>query len=244
VTKYPAVLSESQTLDLILAGRSIARYGDGEFKMANHGVGIKSQVHHPVLSRRLGEILQEPGECLVGIPNIHEVLSNPLALDDKRVFWAKHLRFSSLLNERVQYASSFISRPDSAPWTDTPEWWDRIQSLWVGQDITVVHGSGKSLKPEDLVGAGEITSIQCPKQHAFSEYESILERIGTPKRALICLGPTATVLAYDLCRRGVHAIDLGHLAIFMRKRRRGEPLIVQDEDKAVDRLDAAEAVAV
>jgi hypothetical protein len=47
----------------------------------------------------------------------------------------------------------------------------------------------------------------------------------------------------DLCKRGVHAIDFGHVAIFMRKRKRGEPLVVTEDDKAVDRLLAAGVIA-
>lgn len=241
--KYPSVLSEIETMTAVLCGRSLARYGDGEFKMASYNAGIKSQVSDPVLSRRLAEILRDPGECLVGIPNIHEVLNNAMANDQKVEFWAKHLRFSSLLNPSIQYASSFVSRPDSAPWIDTDAYWAAVESLWVGQDVTVVRGSGKSLAPDDLIGAGQITDVLCRKQHAFQDYDEILDRIGTPKRALICLGPTATVLAHDLCRRGVHAIDLGHIAMFLRKRRRGDPLIVDDEDKAVDRNITAGAAA-
>lgn len=232
---YPKVIGESETLDRVLAGASLARYGDGEFKMAAHGAGIKSQVAHPVLSRRLREILHASGDCLVGIPNIRS--DTP-----KAEFWGKHMRFADLLADRP-YVSSFISRPDSAPWIHTDDYWDRLESLWIDQDVTVVRGSGKSLAPEDLLGANEITDVLCRKQHAFQDYDEILERVGTPTRALICLGPTATVLAVDLCAKGVHAIDLGHVAIFLRKRRRGEPLVVTDEDKAVDRRLAAGADA-
>ncbi len=227
---YPHVAGEFETLRQVCAGRSIARYGDGEFKMAAHGAGIKSQNPDEALSQRLREILADSGDCLVGIPNIHS--ETP-----KSEFWSKHLRFAELLSDRP-YVSSFISRPDSAPWINTDEYWALLESLWVGEDVTVVRGSGKSLAPEDLIGAGEITDVLCRKQHAYQDYDEILGRIGTPKRALICLGPTATVLAVDLCRRGVHAIDLGHVAIFMRKRRRGELLAVSDEDKSVDRQEA------
>lgn len=240
---YPKILGESETLDLVRSGRSIARYGDGEFKMAAINCGIKSQDGDLRLSQRLAEILKAPGDCLVGIPNIHEVISSGLSTDQKVEFWSKHLRFHRLLNPAVQYSSAFISRPDSAPWIDTDDYWNRLQSLWVGQDVTVVHGSHKSLQPEDLIGARTITSIQCPKRNAFAEYDEILERIGSPSRALVCLGPTATVLAYDLCKRGVHAIDLGHTAIFLRKRRRGEPVVVTEDDRAVDRDIAAEVLA-
>jgi hypothetical protein len=34
---------------------------------------------------------------------------------------------------------------------------------------------------------------------------------------IICLGPTATVLAERLAKKGVHALDLGHIGMFMRR---------------------------
>jgi hypothetical protein len=221
---YPAVLGELETMRRIVAGASIARYGDGEFKLCADGPGIKSQTGDPTLARRLREILIDSGDCLVGIPNIRS--DTP-----KAEFWGKHTAFGRFLADRP-YVSSFISRPDSAPWINTDEYWALVESLWIGQDVTVVRGSGKSLAPDDLVGAGAITDVLCPRQHAFAEYDDILERICRPARVLICLGPTATVLAADLCARGVQAIDLGHIAMFLRKRRRGEPLTVTDEDRA------------
>lgn len=224
---YPNVLGEFETLRLVAAGRSLARYGDGEFKLASHNAGIKSQDADLKLSDRLRAVLIDSGQCLVGIPNIRS--DTP-----KAEFWGKHMRYARLLAERP-YVSSFITRPDSAPWISTPAYWALLQSLWVDQDVTVVRGSSKSLAPEDLIGAREVTDILCRKQHAFQDYDQILERIGTPKRALICLGPTATLLAVDLCKKGVHAVDLGHVAIFLRKYRRGQPMVVTDEDKSVDR---------
>lgn len=220
---YPHVLSESETLDRILSGESIARYGDGEFKMCR-GAGIKSQVANAELSWRLAHVLQDSGKCLVGIPNIRS--ETP-----KAEFWGKYTAYARFLGER-EYVSSFITRPDSAPWINTDDYWKRVESLWVGQSVTLVRGSSKSLTAADLVNAGEVTEIVAPRQHAFAEYQQLLERIGTPKRALLCLGPTATVMAVDLCKRGVHAIDLGHIGMFIRKVRRGAPLVVTDEDKA------------
>lgn len=228
---YPMVLSEFATLEAVVAGRSIARYGDGEFKMASHNAGIKSQEASATLSDRLRKILLDSGECLTGIPNIRS--DTP-----KAEFWGKHMRYARLLSDRP-YVSSFITRPDSAPWINTKKYWSLLESLWVGQDVTVVRGSGKSLCPDDLIGAREITDVLCRKQHAWQDYDQIVERVGRPARAIICLGPTATVLAVDLCKKGVHAIDLGHAAIFLRKYRRGDPMVVTDEDKSVDRRLAA-----
>lgn len=242
---YPRVVSEIDTLALVISGRSIARYGDGEFKMAAHGTGIKSQEADRVLSRRLRDILKDSGECLVGIPNIHDCLASELSLDQKKEFWRPKQGFWNLLTER-EYVSSFITRPDSAPWINTEEFWTALSSLWVGQDVTLVRGSGKSFTQERLIewGARSVTEVQ-PRlahngrqQHAWAQYDELMERIGTPQRAILCLGPTATVMAVDLCAKGVHAIDAGHVAMFLKKHYAGEPMWVSDEDKAVDQVTA------
>ena len=154
-----------------------------------------------------------------------------VSVSPKTDFWHKYQTYDTFLSER-DYYSSFITRPDSAPWINTPDYWHALETLWFGQDVTVVGGSGKSLGPDDLVGARTITHVICPRQHAFAQYDQILDRIGTPKRALICLGPTATLLAVDLCARGVHAVDLGHVAMFLRKFRRGERMEVTDHDRS------------
>jgi len=232
MNSYPFVLSESDTLDRVLAGVSLARYGDGEFKIAGTSSDIKSQPYHIELAKRLRNILIDSGACMVGIPNIHSATP-------KAEFWGRQMQFCSLLDDTRRYASSFITRPDSAPWIDEPSYWDRLESLWVGHDVTLIGGSPKSLKPEDLVGAGTITEIQAPRQNAWAEYGDLVKRIGRPKRAIICLGPTATVLAVDLCRRGVHAVDLGHIGMFLRKHRRGEPMWLTKEDKSHDKAVSA-----
>ncbi len=222
---YPHVLGERKTLDLVLAGRSIARYGDGEFKLCTGGAA-KAQELTETIQRRLVDILRSSGECLVGIPNVH-------SKTPKAELWesqgARALRY---LVDR-EYVSSFITRPDSAPWIDTPDYWDALETLWVGQDVTLVRGSSKSLTAEDLVaaGAGQVREIIAPRQHSFAEYDALMERIGTPKRAILCLGPAATVMAVDLCAKGVHAIDAGHIGMFRRKHLRGEPMWVTKGDK-------------
>lgn len=222
--RYPDVMSEDETLDRALGGASIGRLGDGEFKLIR-GSSIKSQQHATSLAERLTQfLLAPPKNCIAAIPNINS--ETP-----KAEFWNGYRRTFDLLSSRVHYGSSFISRPDSAPWIDRPDYWTKIESLWRGLDVTLVRGSTKSLVAEDLVGAGNVTEVIGPRQNAWAEYESLLERIGTPRRALLCLGPTATVMAADLCARGVHAIDLGHCGMFIRKHRRGEPMWVTKQDK-------------
>lgn len=233
---YPIVRGEMETLRRVLAGASLARYGDGEFKHCTDQRNV-SQAHDPRLSVRLRAILKDSGSCMVGIPNL-----NPDALaqmtDQKRTFWEPYRRMASLLEPTRVYASAFITRPDSAPWIDNAEYWQLVESLWLHKDVTLVTGSHKGLTREDLAGAGTVTAVVAPRQHAFADYDELLELVGRPKRALLCLGPTATVLAADLAARGVHAIDLGHIALFLRKHRRGEPMTLTKDDKSHDKVPA------
>ena len=118
---YPSVLSEDDTLRLVLDGCSLARFGDGEFKICN-GSSIKSQSYHPKLARRLREILTIDTGCLVGIPNIYSATP-------KASFWNPYTKYASFLADRP-YASSFITRPDSAPWIDTVDYWEQRRRCW------------------------------------------------------------------------------------------------------------------
>lgn len=222
---YPHVTGEAATLARVLAGASLSRYGDGEFHLcANRS--IKCQRFDYDLGQRMREILLDSGECLVGIPNIHSATP-------KKPFWEQFLtRGAPFLTQR-RYYSSFITRPDSAPWIDTPEYWASLESLWVGQHVTLVRGSLRSLLPGDLVGAASVREIVGPPLHAWSDYRELMRQIGRPDRALLCLGPTATVMAVDLCAQGVHAVDIGHIGLFLRKHRRGDPMTMSAADHAL-----------
>lgn len=223
--KYPKVLGEYETLAEVAAGRSIARYGDGEFNLCA-GHGIPCQRYHPKLSDRLKEILYPggSGSCLVGIPNLHS--DTP-----KMPFWRKYVKAATPFLGRRDYVSAFISRPDSAPWVDVPGYWVLLSSLWIDQDVTLVRGSGRSFTAADLHGAKSVKEIVSAPKDAWHYYDDLLRLIGRPQRVLLCLGPTATVMAVDLCALGVHAIDLGHAGMWWRKHVHGEPMIQTDADK-------------
>lgn len=62
--------------------------------------------------------------------------------------------------------------------------------------------------------AGSIERIIAPNEDAFDVYEGIYKAAltyGKDRLILIALGPTATVLAYDLAKAGYWALDIGHL---------------------------------
>lgn len=231
MTPYPHVTGEAETLELVLAGRSISRYGDGEFALAE-GRSIVNQPRGEALCARLcGILLGDGAPCLVGIPNI-------LSPTPKAPFWEKYKRCAALLSPAMSYVSSFITRPDNAPWIDVPAYWQRLEAIWAGRDVTLVRGCDPERHPKqptrftgavsfvaaDLASAKSVKEIVAPSVDAWRVYDSLLEEIGRPALALLCLGATATVMAADLCRRGVHAIDLGHAGHFLHLHRKGKPM--------------------
>lgn len=222
---YPEIIDEAATLTLVHRGFGLARFGDGEFNLC-HGRPAKLQAPDAVLRGRLLKILKwsYAGACLVGVPNI-------FTPTPKADFWTPFARMGELMADEA-YVSAFVTRPDSAPWIDTPDYWQAIEALWVGQDVTLVRGTAKSLTAADLVGARSVREVLAPVRDAWRHYDRILEEVGTSGRAILCLGPTATVLAVDLCARGVHAIDLGHIGLFLKKHRRGLPMTLTPEDRA------------
>lgn len=222
---WPNVLDEDETLDRVLSGESIARFGDGEFNLI-FGGKCKTQNYVAPIGATLKSILSE-GNCLVGIPR--------QGIGPKAAFWEKYRKadLASMMKKSL-YGSSFITRPDSAPWIDRLSYWKKIKSLWQGKNVTLVRGSAKSLTAEMLKGASSVREILCPMRDAYNSYYKILEDIGDDRNIILCLGPTATILAAELSIQGRYAIDLGHVGMFLGKHERGEPMDVTEADKRVD----------
>ena len=211
-------MDERATIEAAHQGMSIARYGDGELKIAL-GKDAKSQAGNPHLAARLRQILAASSpRCLVCIPNIGSDATPKLD------FWRQYRddRFVRLYRGGP-YGSAFITRPDSAPWIDVPDYWQRVIDLWRGQDVVLVRGSSKSLTAADLVLAKSVDEIVASRQHAWADAPGIMGRmVGEKRRVLLCLGASATVMAFDLAAMGVQALDLGHIGMFLRKEGRFE----------------------
>ena len=75
-----------------------------------------------------------------------------------------------------------------------------------------------------LMGLEAFKEFFGPAENAFAKYDEILteaKKISKDKLFLLALGPTATILAYDLYKEGYQAVDVGHVDIeyewFLRK---------------------------
>lgn len=211
---YPDVVEEWATLLKILDGKSIARYGDGEFSLVRGGNCV-SQKLVPGIRAELLTVLRSTDEnLLVGIPRL-----DPRS--PKNVNWMKCCsRYGQFLRHGKTYYSAFITRPDSAPWIATPSYFDLIEKLWEGKDITMVYGSQRSLSKDfhAMQSAKSIEIVECDYAHTYHRISEIEQNVERAKRETVLLmcGPTATCLAARLSKKGFHAIDLGHIGMWWR----------------------------
>ena len=210
---YPDVMTEEQTLTL-LPTHSIARFGDGEWRCAIGG-GCTSQRPDPNLARELKQVLvSRMPSLIVGLPH---------SRGPRAESWERYAekRYMAYADQDKLYGSAFITRPDNAPWIDTPDFWDKVRSLWRGRDVILVVGDKKSITEEMIAGeASSLEHVWGPRQHAYAEIDrleiDVLAHARERSTVILCLGATATVLAWRLAKRGIHALDLGHIGMFMR----------------------------
>lgn len=223
--QYPHVLTTQETLDRIITERcSIARFGDGELQLAlGIGLGKKGakneyQIADLKLQKRLLEILQDTTQkkCLVAL------LPGRLLYDDERLskyslsYWEDFLlRFFPQLKHlfiHSIYANVLISR-STVFHENSIEF---IKRIWKNKKVLFVYGENSQFCIEKKL----FDNIECyetilgPRKSAFTDYDNILKKIlshDSDWLVLLALGPTATVLAYDLSKLGYQAIDIGHL---------------------------------
>ena len=138
------------------------------------------------------------------------------------------LKFARLLESDRSYYEANVSRPYTMfEGIDHGDYFVRLKKLWADRDVYIVEGVKTRLGVgNDLFdNCKSLHRIIGPAENAFDKYDVILERIVSivPKSALLimAMGPTATLLAYDLTPLGYRAIDIGHVDIeyeyFLRK---------------------------
>lgn len=198
-------------MELVAKGFSLARFGDGEMKMAE-GFGYAREPGSPTLAAELMRTLRTPHKrCLVGIPTF-----DPAGA--KYVNWLRHLpRFSGLLRSGIPYYSAFVSRPDSAQWINCREYAVLVESVWAGKKAVVVCEKSGSMLQTVSMAAAYVKHIACPHREAYAQIDQIADKVryARPDVVIMAAGPTATCLANRLAAEDIHAVDLGSAGGFL-----------------------------
>ena len=203
------VMSYNETLNYIIENNcSFTRYGDGEIGyMLFDDFKHHFQSYNPILQEKLKEILTNPIQnCLIGLPHW---IDNPES--DKQFFLAYYPSFKQFLNENIVYGDSHVFAHT------VKENIEIIKKIWNNKRIIIVTGKNSAFIYDDRIfsNAKSVSYIYTKAIDAFSEYDNILSEIENMYTegsvVLLSLGLTATCLAYDLSKKNIQAIDIGHI---------------------------------
>lgn len=203
--------------------KSLARFGDGEFNVI-HGGKIGFQDKNRELGNRLRWVLTHPIEnCFIAVPDAINNYDN--LTEESFAFWVKNMsrcrgEWTKLLSKEEKYLSTNMTRLyiRYKNKENCGENFSRLMSLWRDKDVLLVEGKATALGVGNgLLGtANSVIRILCPPSNAFEKYDLILETVkkyADGRLILLALGPTATILAYDLSLLGYRALDIGHCDI-------------------------------
>ena len=224
---FPQFYTLEETIHLIVkGGKSMARFGDGEFAIMTNRKRHDFQHLDSKLAKRLKEVIMSDEEgFLIGIADNYGDLNsyNARAKAGIRQYMTEEIRkeHRQFLDLNRKYHNAYVSRPyvmyaDNN--TQAPrERFLNLKRIWDKRNIIFVEGSLTRLGVgNDLFdNAASIKRIEAPAVSSFDKYDVILEAAlkfaEKDTLFLIAMGPSAGVLAYDLYQSGYQAIDIGHV---------------------------------
>lgn len=222
----PKVWNSDKTIDYILSNKcSVSRFGDGEMSLME-GRNLKFQNFNSEIQNRLKEV-KSTDNCLVCIPDVFgKNLNKNMIISDEYKFWKySNIIFGGMWRKQFSkitplgdslFTRFYLRYKDKSKVGD---YIIKLKKLWDKRNVIIVEGytSQVGVGNDILDNAKSIRRILCPNKNAFDYYESIynsvIENYNDGDLIILALGPTATVLAYDLSKKGIQALDMGHFDI-------------------------------
>lgn len=223
--KIPQIESAEKLLKKIICDRSsLCRFGDGEFEIMRGKNRAWFQEKSDMLKKRLLEVIHSQDDSISiaiaqNFTNLErykeeaaDVIRSYMAFDTRTDI----MRFLDM--DRVYY-DAYVTRP-YCMYKDRKNAEKIIplfKELWKNRNVTIVEGkyNRTGINNDLFDNTNRIKRIICPSKNAWSKYDDIKKAVidYIPKSDLVCivLGPTATVLAYDLAKLGYQGIDIGQI---------------------------------
>ncbi len=221
----PQIKSVEETYEKILTDHvSVSRFGDGEFKWMADFPQNTFQNPSKEMQQRLIEISKSDLENhIVCLSDTFGDLKQFNAYG--REFWGcfmgmyrkKWMRF---LKPGKVYYNTNMTRPymDYVDKSPCAMRFAMLKKIWQDRKVVLIEGEKSRLGVgNDLFStAASVQRILAPATNAFDKYKELLTRACQLEKdtlILIALGPTATILAYDLAKCGYQALDIGHVDV-------------------------------
>lgn len=228
--KTPKVINDDDTVKYIVTHKcSVARFGDGEFLwIFQERAEGDFEKNSSELSKKLLQVINSENDNLIlCIPNVFKTLR--VTKKTARVYWKTFLakrgyRVLNLLSNSKKYFDTQFTRPYIDYNYNSRNFENKFESLkkiWFNRNVLIVEGEKtRFCVASDLLdGTKSVRRIICPSKNAFERYTQILNNVRSQATlindalVLVSLGPTATVLAFDLSEMGIQTVDIGHLDV-------------------------------
>lgn len=222
--KCPQIMDVERTIQILYNEKKcLARFGDNEFELMFGRLRTNYQDTNTKLADRLKEVLNSHEDnLLIAIADNYGSLAKYTdeAARDIRMYMTKEVRENhiQLLDLNRQYYDAYLSRAylmyrDK---TNVKNKFDNIKKIWDNKNVLIVEGryTRFGVGNDLLENAKDVKRIIVPDKNAFEKYDEIIKAVrfyGKNKLILSIIGPTATVLSYDLAREGYWIIDIGQL---------------------------------
>jgi len=218
-----SIYDSEETVAAILNGKSLIRFGDGEF-----GIYQGADIHYQPWSDNLKKEFEaiktdfETGgkhcQYLLAVPKKYMQCSG-IELGRKRVLvssWAEsRLYFKKNFNLNMRYGDSFLFEKKNKQIYS--QIWNQLGDL---REIIFVHNNAKYAKHFSLTYNRSVIYVPCPAYDAFSKVDQIMSDIileintrcltRADVQIVLSAGPAGKVMAYHLSKAGYHCIDAGH----------------------------------
>lgn len=223
--KKISYFQDNEVFDMLREKKmSLCRFGDGEIAwIYKKSKGYFGQENSEQLSASLKKVIESNDEqILIGIPKFFGDMEG---YDERRkksreVHLASYgKKWMRLLDENKKYADALITRVYlgrvDINYKAIFDSWKRV---WGCRKVVIVEGAETrfGVGNDLLENARSVERIIAPAENAFTKYGQIYETAKSYNKDvlfLIALGPTATIMVYDLSFDGYQAIDIGHLDI-------------------------------
>ena len=218
-----SIMDSKKTIEYVKMHHcSIARFGDGEFMLMLQNGSVGFQKKTAELANALEQVLcNDSPNLLICVPRFLNS-TRGCNVEAKKHWRNWKLDFQretvrvirELAGPRYCFGDSLLSRP----YMDYKSIFPLLMELWKDQDLIIVEGEKTCLGvANDLFSSSKsIKRIIAPATDAFDYYSEIMEGILSQWKGelvVLALGPTATVLASDLSKQGIQALDIGHIDI-------------------------------
>lgn len=223
------IMDSKETIEYIKEHNcSIARYGDGDFGLMMQEGNEGYQKITPELAQALKQVFSNDSpNLLVCIPRyLNSTRGCTQKAKNYWITWKISHQIEvvnvirHLAGSEYRFGDSLLSRPymDYTSPRQAKILFPLLKELWEAKDIMIVEGEKTCLGvSNDLFNnARSIKRIIAPATDAFDHYVEIMDGILSKWKGeliILALGPTATVLASDLSKRGIQALDIGHVDI-------------------------------